>query len=148
MGTEKAPSAPPPGIGCTIPPTMDPPPKGKTGRGILFDMRDYVEDAISLYKALTGVALRKVRTPFCPDGSLVHADECTRGELSSMACRVLMKDLWAARLARPDFQKPICDLASKVQCWSRNDDKRLHRLMCYMESSKKQCLIGKVYDKP
>ena len=77
-----------------------------------------------------------------------HADECERGELSSIACKVLMKDLWAARLARPDIQKPICDLATKVQCWSRNDDKRLHRLMCYMNSSQFFTLTGKVNDAP
>ena len=89
-----------------------------------------------------------VETPFCPPGSLVHADDCEQGELSGSACAILMKDLWLARLSRPDIQKPICDLASHVQSWTRNDDKKLHRLMCYMNSSVHYKLICKVNDKP
>jgi hypothetical protein len=59
-----------------------------------------------------------------------------------------MNDLWFARLARPDCQKPICDLVSRVQCWSRNDDKKLHRLMCYLKASAGHRLTGHVRDSP
>ena len=45
-----------------------------------------------------------------------------------MRCKILMKALWLGRLARPDIVKPINDLATKVQSWSRADDKRVLRL--------------------
>ena len=59
-----------------------------------------------------------------------------------------MKNLWVARLARPDIQKAIGHLASRIQCWSRNDDKRLHRMVCYLDSSAHYMLTGKVNDPP
>ena len=59
-----------------------------------------------------------------------------------------MKDLWLARLSRPDIQNPICYLATHLQIWSKNDDKRLYRLMCYMNSSAHYRLVGRVNDPP
>ena len=61
------------------------------------------------------------------------------GELGFAAGRVLMKALWLGRLARPDLVKPIGDLASFVQKWSRNCDKQLHRLVCYINSTVNDC---------
>jgi hypothetical protein len=112
-------------------------------------MEDYVEDAVALYKRVAGVdKLKHASTPFCPDGSLSFADEETKGELSANACQLLMKGLWLARLARPDQQKAIANMATKVNSWSRNDDKRLYRFYCYMNSSKHFKLIGRVGDGP
>ena len=102
---------------------------------MISDMVDYVRQAVDLYKELAGLSkLRKASTPFCPEGSLTLADEEAQGQLAGSACRILMKNLWVARLARPDLQKPITDLATHLNCWSVNDDKRLYRLACYMES--------------
>ena len=57
-----------------------------------------------------------------------------------------MKALWLGRLARPDIVKPIGDLATHVQKWSRNHDKQLHRLICYIDSSKTHRLVGTIRD--
>ena len=57
-----------------------------------------------------------------------------------------MKDLWLGRLSRPDIIKPITDLASHVQCWSKNDDKQLYRLICYLDSTSHYRLSGKIGD--
>ena len=57
-----------------------------------------------------------------------------------------MKALWLGRLARPDLVKPIGDLASFVQKWSRNCDKQLHRLVCYINSTVNSTLVGTVQD--
>ena len=59
-----------------------------------------------------------------------------------------MKNLWLGRLSRPDIQKPIGDLASHLTTWSRNDDKRVYRLICYLNSTKDHRLVGKVGDPP
>ena len=57
-----------------------------------------------------------------------------------------MKCLWLGRLARPDIVKPIGDLATQVQKWSRNCDKALFRLVCYIHSTLGHRLIGTVGD--
>ena len=60
---------------------------------------------------------------------MTDADEGARGELAPNACKILMKALWLGRLARPDIVKPINDLATKVQAWTKADDKKLLRLI-------------------
>ena len=59
-----------------------------------------------------------------------------------------MKALWLGRLARPDIVKPISDLATKVQSWSRGDDKRVLRLIQYISSTPHYRLVGTIQDKP
>ena len=68
------------------------------------------------------------------------------GELSKDCCSMVMKCLWLGRLARPDCMKAICDLATHMANWFRNDDKRLYRLICYLDSTTNMHLIGKVHD--
>ena len=100
-----------------------------------------------MYKRFTGTEkFRSCTTPFPPENSLTEADEEIKGELSANACALLMKQLWVARLARPDLQKAISDLSSKITAWSRNDDKRLLRLFAYLDSSKDMLLTGTVGD--
>ena len=48
------------------------------------------------------------------EGDGADADEEARGELAGGACSVLMKALWLARLARPDLNKAITDLACHI----------------------------------
>ena len=57
-----------------------------------------------------------------------------------------MKALWVARLARPDLLKPITALARHVQSWTRNCDKQLYRLICYMHSTPELKLTGSIND--
>ena len=90
----------------------------RTGAGgtISYDMSDYAEQSFEMYKKLTGVEkLREASTPFCPEGSLVACDDEVRGEVAPHACAIIMKQLWLARLARPDLVKAINFLAYKVQ---------------------------------
>ena len=94
------------------------------------------------------VSLKEAPTPFCPEGSLVPEDDLEIGELGGDACKVLMKCLWLGRLSRPDIVKPIGDLSTQVQKWSRNCDKALHRLVCYIHSTLEHRLLGRVGDPP
>ena len=66
------------------------------------------------------------------------------GELSEVACSVLMKLLYAARLARWDLLRAIGILSSRITKWTPFCDKALHRLMCYVNSSVDQTLTGYV----
>jgi len=120
-----------------------------SGVDLAFAMGDYCQDAVNMYSAVTGVTkFKNVPTPFVPEGSLPIDDEDTQGELANSACALLMKSLWLGRLSRPDVQKPIGDLATHVQCWSKNDDRRLFRLICYINSTKDFRLVGAVHDEP
>ena len=104
---------------------------------------------MDLYLSITGSkTLKAAQTPFCPDGALTSCDDDISGELAPNACKLLMKALWLGRLARPDIVKPIGDLATRVQSWSRNNDKQLHRLICYINSTKSHRLVGSVGDGP
>ena len=116
---------------------------------VALDMVDYAQQTVDLYLSITGhQKLRHAPTPFCPEGSLVPSDDDVKGELAPNACKILMKALWLGRLARPDIVKPIGDLATHVQKWSRNHDKQLHRLICYIDSSKTHRLVGTIRDDP
>ena len=85
---------------------------------------------------------------FPPEGSITIEDDETKGELAPNACKILMKALWLGRLARPDIIKPINDLATKVQSWSRGDDKKVLRLIQYIASTPHYRLVGTIQDKP
>ena len=85
--------------------------------------------------------------PLIPGGAdESDAQTLVQGELAPHAASVLMKLLYAARLARFDLLRPINSLARHVTKWSKEDDKRLHHLMCYVNWSKKKKLVGCVGD--
>ena len=106
-------------------------------KAVVLDMVDYAQQTADLYVSITGSQkLRHAPTPFWSEGSLVPSDDDVKGELAPNACKILMKALWLGRLARRDIIKPIRDLATQVQKWSRNTDKQLHRSVCYINSSK------------
>jgi len=116
---------------------------------VCFGMKDYVKSACDMYEQLPGASsLKPAPTPFLPDGSLPEIDDFSRGALADDACKVLMKCLWAARLARPDILKPIISLARKVTRWSKNCDRQLARLMGYLKATTDYTLVGTVNDAP
>lgn len=121
------------------------------GNGVEINMEEYCQDAVDVYCKTANVAAkspRKVTTPFCPEGSLSFADEEAKGELSGGACSVLVKALWLARLARPDLNKAITDLATHINKWSRNDNKRVRRLYECIHTTKHYRLHCFVRDQP
>ena len=69
-----------------------------------------------------------------------------RGTLAPHAASVLMKLLYAARIARFDLLRSINSLARNVTKWSTSDDAKLHHLMCYVNSTLSMKMIGWVGD--
>ena len=65
-----------------------------------------------------------------------------------MCLRKGVKELWLARLPRPQIQGVIGVLASNVTKWSKNDDRRLERLSAYMQHNRTECLVGFIKDFP
>ena len=58
-----------------------------------------------------------------------------------------MKILWAARLARFDLLRAVCHLAQNVTKWTTDCDRKLLRLVGYIQYSKGYRLMGWVGDK-
>ena len=67
-----------------------------------------------------------------PKPELAEAD---RGQLASVAASVLMKVLYAARLARFDLLRATCRLACYIAKWDKECDRRLSRLIGYIQST-------------
>ena len=129
------------GKGCMTSPT----------RQVIYDMSSFLQQAIDRYKELAGPEfhnLKKVATPFYDDkiARPVEAEAEIKGKLSPIASRVLMKLLFAARMARFDLLRAVQGLAARVTKWSVDCDKALHRLMCYVQSTLHYKMSGFVGD--
>ena len=103
-------------------------------------MKSFLQQAVDRYEELAGPKfhnLKKVATPFHDDkiARPVETEAEVKGELAPIASRVLMKLLFAARMARYDLLRAVQGLASRVTKWSSECDKSLHRLMCYVNST-------------
>ena len=73
----------------------------------------------------------------------------TPGKLSAKSvASILMKILYAARIARFDLLRAICHLACFITKWSSECDLKLHRLMSYISSSLKYRTVGWIGDSP
>lgn len=116
----------------------------------IFDMRDYAIEAVNLYKGIGGkdTVLRYVNSPFVSPGALADKDYESSVQIGHRASSILMKLLWLAKLSRPDLSFPICLLAGQIASWTRNADKQLFRLVCYVRSIVSHCLFSTVEDPP
>ena len=78
----------------------------------------------------SSVALQPDASDFRPESV-----EVQRGALAPHAASILMKLLYAARIARFDLLRSINSLARNVTKWSIQDDAKLYHLMCYVNST-------------
>ena len=129
---------------------------GKQVPSIEYDMEDFLRACVDRYKDLAKVTtLRAVSTPFTglmttsdikrdvtatpeqPGNGDAHgvAPKPEPGKLQPIAARVLMKLLYAARMARYDLLKAVNTLACFIHKWDMQCDVALHRLMCYVAST-------------
>ena len=68
------------------------------------------------------------------------------GVLGDAAAAVLMKILYGARMGRYDLIRPVQALASRITKWNRLCDKKLHRIVSYINSTLDLHLYGWVCD--
>ena len=80
------------------------------------------------------------------DSAFSQADFDEVGKLSAVAASVLMKALYLARCCGFDLLHPICMLARQVTKWSRACDKRPHKLISYLHTTREYSLEGFVGD--
>ena len=65
----------------------------------------------------------------------IAASEPTSKQFNTEAARVIMKIMYAARMARPDLIRTISFLARFLTKWNEQMDKRLQRLRSYIHHS-------------
>jgi hypothetical protein len=133
---------------------------GKKVRYMEYCMQDFFESCVKKYQELGGrraQKLRNVATPFIDEAKPFEEDEDidVKGNpigpvgsesLQPIAAKILMKVLYGARMCRYDLLRPVCALAARVTKWDVDCDRKLHRLMCYINSSLSVKMIGKVGD--
>ena len=134
------------------------PDTGKEVRVMEYNMEEFLVSCVDRYRELTGMQyMRRATTPFLPEPSspdfsdkgvtreeieaaeraleaATHMDEVA-GNLKPYAAKVLMKVLYAARYARFDLLRAVCYLAQFITKWDEHCDRRLYRLMCYINST-------------
>ena len=148
---------------------------GKKVRTMEYDMTDFMGSCVTAYQKASGATpgdLAHASTPFAPQlgedtgkgkraehGASYYDEQSNEavysalvdggpesGQLDGIASAMLMKLLYGARIARWDLLKCISLLAARVTKWTRGCDVALHRLMCYVNSTKDLVLGGHVGD--
>ena len=102
-------------------------------------MKEHTDQCIERYLELAKVPSKSLHpkvTPCIDDHQLPSSDSTTKGTLESIASRVVLKILYTARLGRPDTLWSVNTLARKVTSWNKGCDKRLHRLIEYLQGTK------------
>ena len=90
--------------------------------------------------------LRKVATPSVDDHQIPPEDFEAPGQLAGDAAKIVMKMLYGGRLVRYDLLWPICSIAREVSRWTKACDKRLERLLSYLNRTLGHSLEGFVGD--
>ena len=113
-------------------------------------MSDFLKSCVARYQELAGpkgANLRKAITPYVDEAMDydVHATPAggqppPSGELGAIASKVLMKVLYAARIARFDLLWLVGFLARRVTKWDTYCDRALHKLMFYINSTLDVCM--------
>ena len=64
------------------------------------------------------------------------------GKLAASAAKIIMKVFWAARVARLDILRAVGFPACHIPEWDMECDRRLHRLMSYLNCTRDYRLVG------
>ena len=112
---------------------------------VRYDMSSFLESCVEAYCELAKVdvsSLKPAPTPFTDAGIArpTLSESEPNGRLQPIASKVLMKILFAARMARFDLLRATQSLASRVTKWSTECDVALHRLVAYIHHTKDRFL--------
>ena len=118
---------------------------------VRYDVSSFLESCVEGYCELAKVdvsSLKPAPTPFTDAGiARPTLDESEpKGRLQPIASKVLMKILFAARMARFDLLRATQSLASRVTKWSTECDVALHRLVAFVHHTKDRFLDAFIGD--
>jgi hypothetical protein len=105
---------------------------------VRYDMSNFLESCVENCCNLAKVS----PTPFTDAGIArpTLSEDGMPGKLQPVANKILMKILFAARMARFDLLRATQSLASRVTKWSVECDVALHQLVAYIKSYKASLL--------
>ena len=88
----------------------------------------------------------KVSIPCIDDHHFKEEETKSVGELSSTCSQIVLKCLYLARIGRPENLWSANKLARSITKWTKACDKRLNRLISYVQNTVKQCRLGLFQD--
>ena len=109
-----------------------------------YKMQGHIEQSLEKCLELAKIdriRLSKVATACIDDHQLSTEDFETKGELTHCVVRSVFKVLFVARTARLDSPWSVNTLEREVTKWSVACDKRLHRLISYIDSTKEHVQV-------
>ena len=113
-----------------------------------YDMTDHAKKCVERYCELTNKTtqqLYKVSTPCIDDHHFKEEETKSVGELSNTCSQIVLKCLYLARIGRPDILWSVNKLARSITKWTKACDKRLNRLISYINDTseyKQYCHVG------
>lgn len=112
------------------------------------NMKSYLLDAVNTYMKESGVSsLPYVATPYLDEVFTDDPGLLIQGKFESTCASHLMKLLFSARMVRADIIVATTLLARRVSKWFTDEDRRLHRLMCYVFHHANLKLIHQIHPK-
>lgn len=117
--------------------------------GLRCEMTGFMEQCVEGNLELASIPRAKLNaasTPSLEERSIASKDFEGPDYVSSIATKVLMNILYAARVDRLDLLQSVTALAREVSRWNRTCDKQLFRLGCYINSRLKVNLISHLGD--
>ena len=117
-------------------------------RAWIYDMKDHAKQCVERYVELAKQSLSSLQprsTPCIDDHQLLPTDFTIKGTLEKVCSRIVLKILYTSRMGRPDTLWSVNTLARKVTKWDKGCDKRLHRLIEYLNSTAdwgQLCFVG------
>lgn len=110
---------------------------GRNVRQVFVNQEGLARAIVKRYKESTGFQkLRYVATPGFSSANMVDkTEDDLPGNLKNEASSHVSGVQYLARGSRPDVQETASSLARHYNSWSRLDDRKLHRLMSYIEGT-------------
>ena len=101
-----------------------------------YDMEGHAKKCVERYcewANKTTQQLHKVSTPCIDDHHFKEEELKSVGELSKICSQIVFKCLHLARIGRPDFLWSVNKFARSITKWTEACDKRLFRLISYID---------------
>ena len=117
--------------------------------GYQYDLTGNARDCVTRYCDLAKVkpeSLKAVATPCIDDSQIAPEDFEDPGILTRSAAKIVLKCLWIARLTRLDIMWTVNYLARNVTKWTKACDKRLLRLISYINCTSDLVLYAYIGD--
>ena len=111
-------------------------------------MEGHAKNCVERYCELanrTTQQLYKVCTPCIDDHHFKEEELKSVGELSKVCSQIVLECLYLARVGRPDIPWSVNKLARSITKWTKACEKRLNRLISYIDFTceyKPYCYVG------